>query len=162
MANRPKPTAIRKLEGNPGHRALNDAEPQYAGAPKPPADLSKAGKREWRRIVKMLTPVGLATEAEQTILQMYVTAYETWTDAVTNLRRTGPVLKSPTNGFPMQNPYLAVVNKTFDQLKSCLGELGLTPAARTRVTATAAPDEENPWEALKRGGSKDRNRQPAS
>ena len=151
MANRPKPTAIRKLEGNPGHRALNDAEPQYAGAPKPPADLSEAGQLEWDRIVEMLTAVGLATDAEQTILQMYVTAYETWVDATANMRRMGSVVKSPKSEFPMLNPYYPVVNKTFDQMKTCLTELGLTPAAKTKVTANKPAGEVNPWEALKGG-----------
>ena len=158
----PEPTSLKILKGNAGHRPLNKNEPQYGGTALPPAGLTDAGQQEWDRIVAILTPVGLATEAEQTILQMYATVYERWVEASDEVQRMGLIVKSPTNNYPMQNPYLAVVNKTLDQMKAYLAELGLTPAARTRVTATAAPDEENPWEALKRGSFRDRNRTPAS
>jgi hypothetical protein len=42
---RPKPTAIRVLEGNPGKRAINRREPIPTGSPEPPAFLKGAARR---------------------------------------------------------------------------------------------------------------------
>ncbi len=47
---KPKPTAIKVLEGNPGKRELNLSEPKpEKKAPKCPAWLEPEAKREWRR-----------------------------------------------------------------------------------------------------------------
>jgi len=38
-------------------------------------------------------------------------------------------------GYLAHSPYLTIANKCFDQLKAILQEFGMTPAARSRVTA---------------------------
>ena len=37
---KPKPSAIKRVTGNPGRRRLNEAEPQPTGRPSPPTPLS--------------------------------------------------------------------------------------------------------------------------
>ena len=51
MAGRkPKPTAVKKLEGNPGKRKLNTKEPVPAkGMPACPDWLMPEAKKEWER-----------------------------------------------------------------------------------------------------------------
>ena len=47
----PKPTAIKRLEGNPGKRKLNEAEPTLTvGVPECPDYLDEVAKREWGRL----------------------------------------------------------------------------------------------------------------
>ena len=52
MAGRkPKPTALKKLEGNPGKRKLNTKEPVPAkGMPEGPKWLLPEAKEEWKRL----------------------------------------------------------------------------------------------------------------
>ena len=53
MASRgrkPKPTAIKKLKGNPGCRPLNIAEPKPTGSPVCPDWLEDEAKSEWERM----------------------------------------------------------------------------------------------------------------
>lgn len=51
----PKPTALRIIEGNLGHRPLNQREPKpLVGEPDVPAHLSRDAKKEWRRLVPIL------------------------------------------------------------------------------------------------------------
>lgn len=52
MAGRkPKPTAVKKLEGNPGKRKLNTKEPVPAkGMPDCPEWLLPEAKKEWERL----------------------------------------------------------------------------------------------------------------
>ena len=62
---KPKPTAIKVLEGNPGKRALNEMEPQpEKKAPKCPVWLDKEAKKEWKRISKQLEDLGILTEVD--------------------------------------------------------------------------------------------------
>jgi len=44
------------------------------------------------------------------------------------------IVKTKT-GYMAHSPYLTIANKCFDQLKAMLQEFGMTPAARSRVTA---------------------------
>lgn len=52
---KPKPTAIKVLEGNPGKRELNEYEPKPAKkAPRCPSWLEDEAKKEWKRTAKQL------------------------------------------------------------------------------------------------------------
>lgn len=57
MAGRkPKPTALKKLEGNPGKRKLNTKEPVPAkGMPECPRWLLPEAKEEWNRLCQKLS-----------------------------------------------------------------------------------------------------------
>lgn len=60
MAGRkPKPTAIKKLEGNPGKRKLNTKEPIPAkGMPECPEWLLAEAKKEWERLADLMNQMG--------------------------------------------------------------------------------------------------------
>ena len=59
MAGRkPKPTAVKKLEGNPGKRKLNTKEPVPAkGMPDCPEWLLPEAKKEWERLADLIVVV---------------------------------------------------------------------------------------------------------
>src|SRR5213082_2440861 len=64
---RPKPTAQKKLEGNPGKRKLNDREPKFANtAPARPDDmlLDELEREIWRRELPLLLSSKVLTEAD--------------------------------------------------------------------------------------------------
>jgi hypothetical protein len=66
MAGRkPKPTALKKLEGNPGKRKLNMKEPVPG---KGISDCSKwllpEAKEEWKRLCQKLSEMGVLTEID--------------------------------------------------------------------------------------------------
>ena len=74
---KPKPTAIKELEGNPGKRPLNDAEPKPAKkAPPCPKWLEPEAKKEWRRLSKQLEQIGVLTEVDQAAFASYCQASE--------------------------------------------------------------------------------------
>ena len=61
MIGRPrKPTALKRAEGNPGKRPLNEREPKPESAtPRCPAWLDDESGVEWRRVVPRETVIGL-------------------------------------------------------------------------------------------------------
>ena len=66
MAGRkPKPTAVKKLEGNPGKRKLNTKEANPGkGMPDCPAWLLPEAKIEWIRLSEKLNQMGVLTEID--------------------------------------------------------------------------------------------------
>jgi P27 family predicted phage terminase small subunit len=145
---RPKPTALKALEGNPGKRPLNRSEPKPSGIPKCPSHLDKEAKREWRRISAELIALGLLTSVDRAALAAYCAAYSRWVAAETNVQKHGTVIKSPKSGYPIQNPYLGVANRALDQIRQFAIEFGLTPASRSRLHVDPSKGDQDPFSAF--------------
>jgi phage terminase small subunit len=47
------------------------------------------------------------------------------------LEQFGTMIKSPT-GYPVQSPYVAIVNRQAEVILRIAGEFGFTPASRSR------------------------------
>ena len=134
MTGKPKPTALRLIEGNPSRRPFNKNEPKPAPViPKCPRHLNAAAKVEWKRIAKTLHKLGLLTEIDGGQLALYCQAWGRWIEAEDALKKHGTIIKAPKTGWPIQSPYLAVANKAMEQMQRALSEFGMSPASRTRV-----------------------------
>lgn len=130
---RPTPTRLKKLNGNPGRRPLNEREPLLpAGMPACPPVLQGEAKAEWDRMSVQLLEHGLLASIDRAALTAYCLAWARLVDAEEKLRAHGVVVLSP-NGFPMQSPYLAIANKALEQMTRMLVEFGMTPSSRARV-----------------------------
>lgn len=132
---KPKPTTLRRLEGNPGHRALNDDEP----APPPfiaavPDEIAAfpAAVLEWRRLAPMLQQAKQITEADRGALIALCMEWARYLDAMREVARLGLVVKAPS-GYPITNPYLPIATKALAACNKLWPELGLTPSSRSRV-----------------------------
>lgn len=96
MARRPTPTELKKLAGNPGHRPLNDAEPQpMRGIPEMPKGLRPAARREWNRIAPALEQLGVLSRIDGKALAMYCDCYADWEEAQRDCVKNGLVLDTP-------------------------------------------------------------------
>ena len=141
---KPKPTAIKKLTGNPGKRPLNDAEPHPpipGRTPYVPRFLSDDGKKAWRELVKVLVDVGLYTVIDKFALAMFCQAYGRWMHAEQKVDELGEMLISKKSGQPYTNPWAYRADKHWEQARKMLSEFGLSPAERSRIKA-AHQDEE--------------------
>jgi len=150
---KPLPTKIKALRGTLRKHRANANEPKaQPGMPACPAELGIIAKREWRRISRHLSAMGLLTTADRAALALYCDAYGRWLEAIKALQQYGVVIKSP-NGYPVQSPYVAIANKAGEQVRLLLGEFGMSPASRTRVTAAPLSpelDELDLWRAGRR------------
>lgn len=77
MAGRkPKPTALKKLEGNPGKRKLNTKEPIPAkGMLNCPEWLLPEAKKEWERLADLMNQMGVLTEVDMAAFAAYCQSY---------------------------------------------------------------------------------------
>lgn len=75
------PNRIIQLRGGTAHTHEkargNDIEPP-AKIPSCPAHLNKEAKKEWRRVVKILEPIGILSGLDMSILAEYCEAYGNW------------------------------------------------------------------------------------
>ena len=136
MGRKPKPTAIKILEGNPGKRALNLNEPQPPKkAPSCPAWLNLEARREWRRLAPTMEMLGILTEVDRAAFAAYCQAYARWREAEEKIKATNLIFKTPS-GYPQQSPYVGIAQQSMKIMKDFASEFGLTPAARSRIVAS--------------------------
>jgi len=141
---KPKPTAMKLLEGNPGHRPLNVGEPRPAQRiPTCPAHLCSPAKAEWKRLAVQLSALRILTELDRAALAAYCQAYGRWVEAERKLKDTPMLLKMPS-GYVQQNPWLTIANKQLELMHKFLSEFGLSPVSRSRVSVSSP--SQKPWE----------------
>jgi P27 family predicted phage terminase small subunit len=96
-----------------------------------PAELPPVAREEWNRIVGELTALSILSKFDRVPLTIYCGAYAMWLDAFEAIQKYGTMIKSPT-GYPVQSPYVAVLNRQAETLMRMSAEFGFTPAARSR------------------------------
>lgn len=148
---KPKPTALKVLEGNPGKRPLNNNEPKpEKKAPKYPAWLEPEAKKEWKRMTKTLEAIGVLTQVDATAFAGYCQAYARWKEAEEFLSKHGTIFKTPS-GYIQQVPQVSIAQTYLKIMKDFCSEFGLTPAARSRISvSTTEGASDDPMEEMLR------------
>ena len=148
---KPKPTALKRLEGNPGKRPLNELEP----VPPPvqlrcPNYLLPEARKEWKRLAPILMSMGLLTAADAVPFAGYCQAYARWREAQDEITRHGSIYKDD-DGRIRPNPYIAIATQQMREIKSFAADFGLTPSNRTAMIAnvmSAVKQKVDPMEAI--------------
>jgi P27 family predicted phage terminase small subunit len=131
----PVPTAILEARGSrkvKGRAAAGEPRPPVK-APPCPRWLSKEAKGEWRRVAKVLVAMRVLTEGDRAVLAGYCQAWAEFRQADEMIQKTGLLIKDPEKGTLRRNPLLMVRSQAHDRMTKDAAQLGLTPAARTRV-----------------------------
>jgi P27 family predicted phage terminase small subunit len=142
----PKPTRLKVLEGNRGHRKLDpDAEPKLTpGAPSMPRGLSTSSQRMWRQWIADLDRDGLLATVDEGVLEAGFRGRDAALEADKQVSRFQKIIAS---GKAEQQDYYklsicnAVSKKGWQQFKSMATEFGGTPAARSRLRVEKPDDE---------------------
>ncbi|MDO5331539.1 MAG: phage terminase small subunit P27 family [Bacillota bacterium] len=140
---KPKPTAMKMLEGNPGKRPLNLKEPvPEKKLPKCPDWLEDEAKAEWKRLCKGLFNMGLLTEYDMATFASYCQAYARWKEAEEFISQHGTIVKTKT-GYWQQVPQVSISHSNQKIMMQAAAEFGLTPSARSRLIAgSGGPEDE--------------------
>ena len=151
---KPKPTALKVLEGNPGGRPLNPNEPKPAKkAPRCPAWLEDEAKKEWKRMGKTLEQMGLLTEMDMAAFAGYCQAYARWKEAEEFITQHGTIVRTPS-GYWQQVPQVSIAQTYLKIMNRFAEQFGLTPASRSRIIAAEnSTDTKDEMEALLEGSS---------
>ena len=152
---KPRPTAIKELEGNPGRRPLNKNEPKPdKKAPRCPSWLEEEAKKEWKRMGKILEQMGLLTEMDMAAFAGYCQAYARWKEAEEFVTQHGTIIRTP-NGYLQQVPQVSIAQTNLKIMLKFCEQFGLTPSARSRIAADVESQQElDPMELILIAGGK--------
>jgi P27 family predicted phage terminase small subunit len=142
------PTHLKLLRGNPGQRSINKYEPmpeQPARPPEPPDDLIGYAREEWNRIIVEAFRLKLVTAMDIQALAAYCYAYDRWRTAretVAAMAERDPMthgfIVKTQSGGAAPNPLVLIAANAARDMVRFASEFGLTPAARSRISAQEA------------------------
>lgn len=148
---KPKPALQVIREGNPGKRPVRDSvvlppsevvEPDWSDLEETVADEAAA---LWRKLAPTLVrSVGLVGE-QQVMLEEYVVTVARIRQGERAIAAEGMVIPGAMGGV-VKNPWTTVLNQYRSHLRSLTGELGLSPAAATRLTRPESGDDDDPFD----------------
>lgn len=149
---KPKPTALKLLDGTRKDR-VNSSEPTATpGLAKPPAHLGKVARAKWKQLAKDVT--WFAT-VDGDAVALYCLAWANSVEALAMIGpsdakgKTGMVLKSVEGGL-YQNPWVPIYNKAVEQLCKLGAVLGLNPSDRSRMKMDTGSKDDDELDAFMR------------
>jgi P27 family predicted phage terminase small subunit len=139
---RPKPSAVKELQGNAGKRPPNRDEPKPPpGEPEMPPSLGKLARQYWKSLAPDLMAVGVLSTIDGKALAACCHAYQRWVEAEQKIDEYGILVEESVfnkKGKKVatklkRNPADISAQSWLKVMKSYLIEFGMTPAARTRI-----------------------------
>lgn len=143
---KPKPTALKKLEGNPSNRPLPVEEPEYeSGSAESPwfGELKGDALAMWNYIVPIIKRVGLYTEVDPFMLSRYCKEWAEYIELSRFIEEKG--ITEPCYAFNKEGESIITSHKRrtesvrLRELDASMltkeTHMGFTPSSRTRVKA---------------------------
>jgi P27 family predicted phage terminase small subunit len=134
-----KPALIKRIEGNRSRVQIPN-EIRGTGRLRVPDYFSPEERRLWAAINGSL-PIGLLTGADQSVLERMAVAWARFRECQREIAVVGLVAKGD-RGQSVRNPLLIVQKQAAEEMQACGEVLGLSPVARTRITADSTADDD--------------------
>lgn len=135
----PEPDRLRVLKGG-------RARGQPHAVPDPgevPDWLPGRAVEMWDRVVPELQRLGLISRIDLAVLAEFCVQWALWRDSLDDIAANGPTIPGARGrGERVKNPAVTVANGAADRMRSCAVQLGLTPAARLRMTLPDVDDQD--------------------
>lgn len=145
---KPLPANVHLLRGNASKKPLasllDDVVRPDVEVPDAPAHLAGAALDEWNRITPYLLQLGLISQIDRAALTGYCDAWGEYVwaceriqalNAADDTGERGRIWDTPS-GYKQISVTQQIRNRALDQMKQFLAEFGMTPASRSRVTAS--------------------------
>ena len=143
----PKPTALKRIQGNPGKRKLNGNEPEFTGTPACPAWLNAGAKTEWNRILTNLEALNMLRSVDSSALAAYCQSYSRWSAAEQILDDEGQTVKEPVVNKAgkvvgqkiRRHPAVGIAKDALASMLRASALFGFDPSSRSRIHLTEPP-----------------------
>ncbi len=130
---KPKPTAKKRLAGNPGKRALNDREPHPRVSPDAqPAQIIEGCQAFTARYLPLLKEMKVFTDVDLAAFELMSVHYVVAIRAAAIVENSGLVQYDEIKQAH-KNPILQVLRDSSRAFREYAAEFGMTPSARVRI-----------------------------
>lgn len=135
---KPKPTVLKKLQGNPGKRDLKkkrEPKPPITRKADPPVNLAKDDNLAAEFVAKYrptLQALGLLTDVDDPAFEMAARHYSLAIKAYEEVQIDGLTVMDD-HAQERKHPLLQVFRDNSQAFKSYITEFGMTPSARVRL-----------------------------
>jgi P27 family predicted phage terminase small subunit len=153
---RTKPSAVKKVEGNRGRRALNKREPvPPTGQPVMPIGLSPRAQTFWQELLPILEAMNVMRVSDAQALGHLCMALDRRMQAEEAIQKFGIMIPQKNEvgiviGVKM-NPAVRVASDAERHIRSWSAAFGLDPASRSGLTVNDSPENiGDPLEAVRR------------
>lgn len=143
------PTAVKQAKGTLRKHRQQKKEPKpQLGAPATPHGLDDDAKEEWSRLVAEALALKVLTAVDRAPLLIAAMAFSTWMRAERELAKEDSLTYenfSPKGGLRIKpRPECAIASDAQRRYFVAIVQLGLTPAARGKVSQANEPENEAP------------------
>jgi len=157
-----KPVPIGVLDNKTDRRTKEQLEARAANEPtgcsdelKPPKELSKEAKKEWRRLVKLYRELNISilNDLDLGLLAAYCESRAVFIEAQ-KMWQTGELYYTDKKGERRENPWIKIMDREGLNIAKYGEQLALSPVGRARIgTAKAKKElEDDPMSALLQKG----------
>jgi P27 family predicted phage terminase small subunit len=134
MPNRPKPTRLKLLEGNPGKRPIPENEPHpISPLPEPPSHLDPYALEEWQRLAPALHNLGLLFDVDAQPFAAYCVSFSRWRKAEEKIAGLKTMVEVKASGNSRPSTLIGIANEAARDMVRYASEFGLTPSSRARL-----------------------------
>ena len=151
---KPKPTATKIAEGNPGGRALNLNEPKYEALDYMDApqviQFSRYAVEKWNYLIKQLILNEVLTKADLHNLEQMCYWLGIWHKAAKDIKEQGITIPGQRGGW-VQNPSVGAAAKASSLVNQYSSVLGLDPTSRQRVMGPKAESKDDKYTSILAG-----------
>lgn len=144
----PKPTLIRKLEGNRGRRPIRETV-HMPSRPVAPANLGDEQKKLWCQIEQAM-PAGVLTAADTQVLERMVVAWTAFRECCHHIAQHG-MFAEGSKGQEAVSAAVKIRAMAAKEMHAAGEVLGLSPVARARIVSPETIDDD-PLALLLDGG----------
>src|SRR5512139_3377633 len=129
----PKPTARKKLEGNPGKRKLNKREPRpNISAEIKPTEIDRRAHEFITLYMPQLQAMRVLTDADRAALELMAAHYSIAWQAAEMLKRDGLLIKGPLGN--VKNPAAQLMRDNSLAFLRYADHFGMTPSSRSGLS----------------------------
>ena len=128
---KPKPTELKRLQGNPGKRAMNGREPKPKTPVKRPRGLKGIRRKFWDEHAEELERLCILTGVDVPAFRLLLESYSFAIEAAADLRHSSFTVEGRDG--PKKNPLVQVWRDNALLFKSMATEFGMTPSSRARL-----------------------------
>lgn len=138
VGRKPKPTEIKKLAGNPGHRPLPSNEPQYDEASdRAPTGMSDEARKYWHALARQVIGSGVLRTVDVPAFVLMAEHYALAMRAAKDIEERDSLTVLDENGNERKVPHLQVFRDNAAAYRMFAAEFGMTPASRPKVHGQA-------------------------